>query len=247
MATTSSETFFRSKDYQEAINKSSGYENSNLIEKLVENNKNNPPWKEKEGNLYIEHRQLELCTALMWVICKNKYTDIKISDVGGGNGYLFFSSKKNIPGINWNWTVFESDAVALAYAQFEEESGIKWQSSNIQIKKNSEVALFSCTLQYLKSPLKELKKYALHHKYLIITRVPFINEDSHIITRQTFPDGGEYQDKNTSWPAWFFSKEKFLAEICKIGDIVYQWKTPSEVLLFEGENIIMEGMLIRVN
>ena len=100
MATTSSETFFRSKDYQEAINKSSGYENSNLIEKLVENNKNNPPWKEKEGNLYIEHRQLELCTALMWVICKNKYTDIKISDVGGGNGYLFFSSKKNIPGIN---------------------------------------------------------------------------------------------------------------------------------------------------
>ena len=52
MATTYSETFFRSKDYQEAINKSSGYENSNLIEKLVENNKNNPPWKEKK-EIYI--------------------------------------------------------------------------------------------------------------------------------------------------------------------------------------------------
>ena len=247
MATTYSETFFRSKDYQEAINKSSGYENSNLIEKLVENNKNNPPWKEKEGNLYIEHRQLELCTALMWVICKNKYTDIKISDVGGGNGYLFFSSKKNIPGINWNWTVFESEKVAQAYSKFEEESGIKWQSSNAQMKKNSDVALFSCTLQYLESPLEVLKKYAMHHKYLIITRVPFINEDSHVITRQTFPDGGDYQQENTSWPAWFFSKKKFLTEIDKIGDIVYQWKTPSEVLLFKGDNIIMEGMLIRVN
>ena len=151
----------------------------------------------------------------MWVICKNKYTDIKISDVGGGNGYLFFSSKKNIPGINWNWTVFESDAVALAYAQFEEESGIKWQSSNIQIKKNSEVALFSCTLQYLKSPLKELKKYALHHKYLIITRVPFINEDSHIITRQTFPDGENIRIRILRGRLGFFQRKNSLLKFVK--------------------------------
>ena len=59
-------------------------------------------------------------------------------------------------------------------------------------------------------------------------------------------DGSDYQDKNISWPAWFFSKKVFLTEVCKIGDIIYQWKTPSEVLLFEGDNITMEGMLIRV-
>ena len=84
MASTTKETFFRCKNYLDAKNKSLGYEDSSLIEKLVENNKNNPPWRSKEGNAYIGHRQLELCTALMYVICKNKYTDIKISDVGGG-------------------------------------------------------------------------------------------------------------------------------------------------------------------
>jgi hypothetical protein len=84
MATTTKETFFRCKDYQEVQKQTSGYENNNLIEKLVENNKNNPPWKEKSSSFYVTHRQLELCTALMYVICKNKYTDIKISDVGGG-------------------------------------------------------------------------------------------------------------------------------------------------------------------
>jgi putative methyltransferase (TIGR04325 family) len=246
MATTTKETFFRCKDYQEAQEKTSGYENNNLIEKLVENNKNNPPWKEKSSSLYVTHRQQELCTALMYVICKNKYTDIKISDVGGGNGYLFFSIKKNIPNINWDWTVFESDKVTLAYSQFEQESGIKWRSSKIQIVKYSEVALFSCTLQYLEFPFKMLRKYALKHKYLIITRVPFINEESHVITRQTFPDGGDYQQKNTSWAAWFFSKKQFIAEINKIGDIVYQWETPTEVLMFEGHSVTMEGMLVRV-
>jgi putative methyltransferase (TIGR04325 family) len=247
MATTTKETFFRCKNYEEAQYQTCGYESSNLIERLVDNNKNNPPWKDGDNDLYIEHRQLELLSALMRIVCENKYTDIKVSDIGGGNGYLSVFVKKQLTMINWEWTIFESDKVALHYSQFEDESGIKWRSSNSQITSYSEVALFSCTLQYLKSPLEVLRKYALHHKYLIITRVPFISQDSHVITRQTFPDGGEYQDKNTSWPAWFFSKEKFLGEICKIGDIVYQWKTPSEVLLFEGENIIMEGLLIRVN
>jgi putative methyltransferase (TIGR04325 family) len=246
MATITKETFFRCKNYQEAQYQTSGYEDSNLIEGLVENNKDNPPWKGDENSFYIKHRQLELLSALMYIICENKYTHIKVSDIGGGNGYLSVDVKKNLPMVNWDWTVFENDNMASAYSQFEKKSGIKWQSSNTQVTKDSEVALFSCTLQYLESPFKVLKKYALRHKYLIIMRVPFINEDSHVITKQTFLDDGDYQQKNISWPAWFFSKKQFLAEINQVGNIVYQWKTPTEVLQFEGDSVMMEGMLIRV-
>jgi hypothetical protein len=77
-------------------------------------------------------------------------------------------------------------------------------------------------------------------------RLPFINNDNHIITRQTFTEG-IYQEANASWPAWFFSRKLFFAEIEKIGKVVYQWKTPTETLCFEGNNVIMEGVLIRVN
>jgi|SaaInlStandDraft_7_1057024.scaffolds.fasta_scaffold99003_2 putative methyltransferase (TIGR04325 family) len=245
MATTIKETFFRCKNYEEAQDKTCGYENINLIEELVESNKNKPPWS-NNNNLYVDHRQLELSAAFMYIICESRYTDISVSDVGGGNGYLSVSVKKLLTMINWEWTVFESNKIALAYSQFEKESGIKWKSSNTHIIRYSEVALFSCTLQYLESPFEVLKKYALKHKYLIITRVPFINENNCVITRQTFPDGGDYQSKSTSWPAWFFSRENFYTEINKIGNIVYQWKTPTEVLLFEGDNVIMEGMIIRV-
>jgi len=48
MATTTIETFFRCKNYQDAINLSSGYEGDNLVENLVENNKNNPPLRESD-------------------------------------------------------------------------------------------------------------------------------------------------------------------------------------------------------
>ena len=246
MANSTSETFFRCKSYEEAQSKTCGYESSILIKDMVENNKINPPWESNSNITYINHRQLELLSALMRIICERKYTDIKVSDVGGGNGYLSVAVKKQLNMINWDWTVFESDKVAQAYCQFEEESGIKWQSSDTQIAKESEIALFSCTLQYLELPFEMLKKYTLRHEYIIIMRVPLINEDSHVITRQTFPDGGDYQNEESSWPAWFFSRKKFHAEINKIGDVVYQWKTLTEVLMFEGSNVVMEGMLIRV-
>ncbi len=76
-------------------------------------------------------------------------------------------------------------------------------------------------------------------------RIPFIDEVHNVITKQVFLDG-IYKDSKSSWPAWFFSKDKFYSEIKQIGQVIYKWKTPSEVLLFEGKNIVMEGVLIRV-
>jgi putative methyltransferase (TIGR04325 family) len=137
--------------------------------------------------------------------------------------------------------------MSLAYSQFEKEAGIKWYSSERKLSEDSDVALFSCVLQYLESPFKIIKKFAIRNKYLIITRIPFIDDKEHVISRQTFPDKGDYQTKNTSWPSWFFNRDSFMKEINKIGNVIYQWKTPTEIIMFEGENIMLEGMLIKTN
>jgi putative methyltransferase (TIGR04325 family) len=244
MASTNIETFFRCKDFEDAKTRSLGYQDNELIENLVKKNKKNPPWKDKNKSFYLDHRQLELCSALMWIICENKYKKIRVSDVGGGNGYLFFSCKKHIPNINWSWKVFESNKIAKAYLQFEKESGIKWENSDAELLENGEVALFSCSLQYLEFPFQTLKKYSFKHKYLIITRVPFVEDEKHIITTQSLLDISGYKTKNTSWPAWFFQRKQFINEIKKLGNIIYQWETPTEVILFEGKSITLEGMLI---
>lgn len=244
MVSTNTETFFRCKDFQDAKSRSLGYQDSGLIENLVIKNKENPPWKDKNKSFYLDHRQLELCSALMWIICENKYKKIRVSDVGGGNGYLFFSSKNHIPNVDWSWKVFESNKIAKAYSQFEKESGIKWVDSDTALFEDADVALFSCTLQYLEFPFQTLKKYSSKHKFLVITRIPFVEEEKHIITIQTLLNLDDYKTKNISWPAWFFQREKFLDEIKKLGSVIYQWETPTEVLLFEGKSITLEGMLV---
>ena len=76
MASTNIETFFRCKDFEDAKTRSLGYQDNELIENLVKKNKKNPPWKDKNKSFYLDHRQLELCSALMWIICENKYKKI---------------------------------------------------------------------------------------------------------------------------------------------------------------------------
>lgn len=69
---------------------------------MVENNTTNPPWENNSNNTYINHRQLELLIALTRIIFERKYTDIKTSDVGVGNGYLSVFVKKQFNMINWD-------------------------------------------------------------------------------------------------------------------------------------------------
>jgi putative methyltransferase (TIGR04325 family) len=246
MATTHQETFFRCKSYQEAQKQSLGYEEDSLVDNLVANINENPPWRIENNDFYIEHRQLELLNALMRIICENKFNSLKVADVGGGNGYLSITAKENLPMIAWDWTVFESDKVAISYVQFEKDSGIKWQKSSSNIADNYDIGLFSCTLQYLESPFHVLRKFSSKCKYLILMRIPFIGENNHIITKQIFTEG-VYQEVNASWPAWFFSKNKFYSEIEQIGEVIYKWKTPTEILYFEGKDVMLEGVLVRVN
>jgi putative methyltransferase (TIGR04325 family) len=245
MATSHQETFFRCKNYQEAQNQSLGYEEDSLIDNLVENIQKNPPWKIVNNEFYIDSRQLELLSALMLIICENRYKDLKVADIGGGNGYMSITAKENLKMINWDWTVFESNKVAVSYSQFEKKSGIKWQKSSSDVVGNYDVGLFSCSLQYLQSPFQVLRKFSSKCKYLIIMRLPLVDENNHIITKQIFTEG-VYQETNASWPVWFFSKDKFYSEIKEIGEVLYKWKTPTETLCFEGKNLMLEGVLVRV-
>ena len=56
MASTNKETFFRCYNYQDAKDKSFGYQDRKLVENLVEKNKNNPPWRMKNTDSYVDHR-----------------------------------------------------------------------------------------------------------------------------------------------------------------------------------------------
>jgi hypothetical protein len=56
-----------------------------------------------------------------------------------------------------------------------------------------------------------------------------------------------YQKTNTSFPAWFSSDDKFMSSIEQIGEIIFSWKTPCEVWFFEGEDKVLDDMIVRVS
>lgn len=74
--------------------------------------------------------------------------------------------------------------------------------------------------------------------------MPLLDCAKHIITRQTF-HSSLISVENASWPHWFFSRDHLIAQISMFGDVIYQWNTPTESLLFEGKQIVLEGFLIK--
>jgi len=75
-------------------------------------------------------------------------------------------------------------------------------------------------------------------------RVPLVDEAKDIPTVQR-PAGGLYASVNAQWPAWFLSRARFDACLKEVGDVVFRWTTPTEVWQFEGEQIILEGVLLK--
>jgi len=150
-----------------------------------------------------------------------------------------------MPNTELSWVVIEQSVFANAYAEFSDESGLIWVNAEEENHEKWDVVLLSCTLQYLENPIKIVKKWAKCCNYMVIMRVPFIDEDKNVATKQVL-ENGIYPD-GSSWPAWFFSRNLFLHMIEEVGEIVYQWVTPSEKLLFEGSDVVMEGMLVKCN
>ena len=76
------------------------------------------------------------------------------------------------------------------------------------------VIFSSGVLQYLPDPYGWLKRFAeTDIPWLLIDRMPFIDEDSDRLTVQYVPPSIYH----ASYPAWFFSRNRFDAEVVQLG------------------------------
>ena len=167
--------------------------------------------------------------------------------MGGGNGYLGVALRRMLPEVIWDWIVIESNACASAYSRFENEANIKWISTDhFDWKSKSTIGLVSCALQYLECPEKTFRKIASICEFMILMRLPILDSAEHILTKQTFYEG-LHQVPDSSWPHWFFSRRRLFDLIAETGDIAYQWTTPTESYIFEGNPVVLEGVLIKTH
>ena len=153
--------------WKQALENSLGYENTETIEDYKRQIASSKPW-ERVRSVKLTERELQLIG--LFSICVGDKKHIRVIDLGGGNGYMCHLLREWFPLVEIDYTIWESPSMSHAYKEFENLSKITWISE--KPKKSFDLAITSCTLQYLEFPEKYLQDLSSLCDKLIILRFP---------------------------------------------------------------------------
>ena len=212
-----------------------GYQHDELIDVIVQKNLNfqngitNSPVVD-EGSLKI----ISIIASMQWE------TSINVIDFGGGGG-MHYQICKNLldPSVNLNWRVVETKAMVSAAKKLTTKSLKFYTDLNSARSSLGKVDLVfaSSSLQYTQNPLLSLRRLIdLDAPYLCISRTPFLNEQTPIISIQTskLSDNGPgelpniYKDKIIRYPIVYESiqsVERLLLENYRIRYKIKEYET----------------------
>jgi hypothetical protein len=102
MSKTTFELFKTCNSWSEAVQKSNGNEEKELISALLSNFARNSPWIQKPS-ANLDSRLIELFAAFLYSLrfISPSRTPIKVADLGGGNGYMGYYISKLFPELHW--------------------------------------------------------------------------------------------------------------------------------------------------
>lgn len=190
----------------------SGYSSNeifkNVKKKFLISTKNNS-YLERDGLLIKKNKNIDTIIKYYLKCLRKNNKNIKILDVGGGTGYIYF---KNIRLLNKNknlkWIIFEQKKVIdflkknIKIKQFIFTNTIKKKFKN-----NINIVLLQSSLQYFKKPYKLLNKLiSLDPEYLIIDETPFSNNQKEIVKIQVIPE----RIYNVKYPLHILNERKII-------------------------------------
>jgi len=142
---------------------------------------------------------------------------LRVLDFGGSLGSFYFQHRKHFHHLkNIRWAVVEQlHYVACGRAEFQDDILRFYESVDECLADGTiDVILCSGTLQYLEKPYEMLYKLGRSGvQYILIDRTPFLAGKKDRLTVQHVPPS----IYRASYPAWFFSWERFLEVASDIG------------------------------
>lgn len=151
--------------------------------------------------------------ASMLTIAAERGGKLNVLDFGGAFGSFYFQHRKFLSKLQaCRWAVVEQKHfVEFGRAEIQDNILKFYKTIDESLKQGAiDVVFVSSVLQYLDLPYEVLAKLGqIKAPYLLIDRTPFIQDDQDRLTIQEIPEA-IYQ---ASYPAWFFSREKFDAFI----------------------------------
>jgi putative methyltransferase (TIGR04325 family) len=242
MANLSDDDLEHVKSWTEAVDKSKGYDEKELVVSLVqqfETQLKNRPFAIAKGEetLRLQHLLIGFFLSL------NNKKNISIGDFGGANGYMCDWLRFYNPEISIAYTVFEPTEISRAYNMESKKIGIQFLDINQFDKFKFDLIIISCTLQYTEKWIEVLKLSLQNAPYVLLMRVPLIDSLNHEFLIQ-HTTTGLYGESSSSWPVIFFSRNRFMDQINELSKIEFSGVDYEESFPFNGKKYFMNTFLL---
>jgi putative methyltransferase (TIGR04325 family) len=217
------------KNWQLAEKHCRGYENPIILQKVLEATlavQRGDYAFERDGFLFKKaDYDFHLISALFFVSAQ-KNNCLNVLDFGGSLGSHFFQHKKFISLLDSiSWMVVEQKHFVDAGKQHIKEDDLHFFENYSQAIhfRRPDILLLGCVLPYLEKPYEWLERFAaLNIPYLLIDKHPIIHSENDRLCIQKYRLYGE----SISYPAWFFSENKFLQQLNQYYEVVYDYLCP---------------------
>ena len=232
--------------WKEAQALSSGYDDPEILNKIL-----NSALKVIAGEAAFERDSVPfsrpeynwpVVSIMLWIAAK-KNSKLRLLDFGGSLGSQYFQHKiflDNLAQVSWN--IVEQNHFVSAGKKNISDPSLKFYNSITEAEKHSpsDMLLLSCVLPYLEHPHRFLKEVLTYEfEYILVEKNPFFTQDSgsDSVSIQTVREPIYV----AQYPAWFFSKNKFMKHFELSYVLVFEYICDAETIAAA----TYKGMLFR--
>ena len=211
--------------WQEAQNNTKGYDDRAILEKCKDSLlkvKNGEANYERDSVLFdkIQYSWPVLASLQRSAIENNN--KLSVLDFGGSFGSTYFQNKDFITKkVDLRWHIVEQKNFVEEGKKFFEDDRLLFHETIEKLLESEKpnCLLLSSVLPYLPDPFAWIKKFIqFGFEFIIIDRTSFINGDDRL-TIQKVPESIYL----SSYPCWFFNKEKFLTYFANKYDLIAEF------------------------
>jgi putative methyltransferase (TIGR04325 family) len=234
--------------WQEAEQRSSGYDDSVILEKVLAASlkvKRGESVFERDSVLFDKVQYVWPVTAgLLWAAARESGR-LSVLDFGGSLGSSYFQNHKFLGGLqSVRWSVVEQAHFVESGCEYIQDERLVFYPTIarcVAVEKPN-VVLLSSVLQYLPNP------------YTVLDELVYSGAEVILVDRTSFHDGendrvaiqnvGEAIYR-ASYPLWIFSKSSFMNYLSGSFELVTEWLSPEGFVGFASGRFSFNGLILQ--
>ena len=165
---------------------------------------------------------------------------VRVVDFGGYDGKHADLIEPLFPGLSFEWVVVDLPPVVEAMSGLS-RPGLEFVSDlSVAVEARADVFLASASLNYIPDPTAMLGTMCANAAFVVLTRLPLWPIESHTAAVQHT----QRRPVEVSYPTWFFSETRFMAELPAGSEILLDFVCPDDRAGFAGHYSTYRGLVI---